>query len=91
MRAIDEKFHVEGDQIIKTTNGDVVPEDEPLFLVRARDYLAIPLLEHYRRMSEIDGCNEWHLERLEQRIRLFEEWRDMNPDKMKQPGVTRGL
>ena len=47
MRKIDSKFHVDGDKIVKTTNDEVLPEDEPLFLVRARDRLAMSLLVHY--------------------------------------------
>ena len=48
MRKLDSKFHIEGDQIVKTSNGDPIPEDEPLFLIRARDYLALPLLHEGR-------------------------------------------
>lgn len=36
MRKIDEKHHIEGEQIIKATNGQPIPEDEPTFLFRGR-------------------------------------------------------
>lgn len=35
MRRLDSKFHVEGDQIVKTSNGGILPENEPLFLAKA--------------------------------------------------------
>lgn len=91
MRKLDNKFHIEGEQIIKTSNGQPIPEDEPLFLIRGRDYLALPLLEHYRRLSEQDDCTEYHLEGLSKRIEEFRRFATANPQVMKQPGITRGL
>jgi len=91
MRIIDDKFHIEGDQIIKTSSGEIIPEDEPLLLFRARDYLALPLIEHYKKLCVIDGCNDYQLEGINKCIQRFEQFAKENPNKMKQPGVTRGL
>ena len=91
MRKIDSKFHVEGEQIIKTTNGEVLPEDEPLFLIRARDHLALDLLHHYIRISEADGCTDYHLEGTRRALRAFAEFKARHPGRMKQPGITRGV
>jgi len=88
-RIIDGKFHVEGSQIIKTTSGEVVPEDEPLLLFRGRDRLALPTLEHYRKMCADDGCNDFQLGILDARIAAFREYA-ADPRRMKQPGITRG-
>ena len=90
MRKLDSKFNIEADQIVKTSNGDVIPEDEPLFLLRARDRLAIPLLEIYNQLSKVDGCNDYHFAALDQTIARFAQFARLNPGRMKQPSVTRG-
>lgn len=90
MRQIDPKFHIEGDQIIKTSNGDPIPEDEPLILFRARDRNALPMLEFYRQLCEEDGCNDFQMEGVHNRIDAFHRFRAEQALKMKQPGITRG-
>lgn len=89
-RTIDAKFHVEGSQIIKTPSGEVVPEDEPLWLVRARDYLAVPMLEHYVKLCELDGCTDYQLDGIRQHVEAFKQFAAYHADRMKQPGITRG-
>ncbi len=61
MRRIDEKHHISGEKIIKTTNGQEVPETEPTILFRGRDKLALPLLRIYRVLCVADGCNDFQL------------------------------
>jgi len=70
--------------------GTAIPEDEPLILFRARDRNAIKMLYHYRQICLADGCNEFHLVGIDNRIEAFEKFRDEHPDRMKQPGVTKG-
>lgn len=89
MRRIDEKFDTTG-QIVKRSNGEIIPEDEPLFLIRARDRLAIAALLEYRRMSAEDGCNDFHFEHLDKDIEAFKKFREEHPERMKQPSITRG-
>jgi len=76
--------------LIKRSNNDPVPEDEPIFILRARDHLAVPTLLTYLKFSKLDGCNDFHMEGLEQQIALFDDWTRDHKDRMKQPGVTRG-
>ncbi len=90
MRKIDGKFHVEGDEIIKTTNGEALPDDEPLFLFRARDRLALRALWAFEEASQRDGCNEYHMKGIWAAISKFTEFREKHPDRMKQPGITGG-
>lgn len=90
MRVIDAKFHVEGDQIIKTSSGETVPENEPLILFRARDYLALPMLRYYRHLCVADGCNDYQMAALDGVITRFEQYAVDHPEMIKQPGVTRG-
>jgi hypothetical protein len=84
----DQKFRF---GLIKRSNEDPVPEDEPVFILRARDHLAVAAIEYYERLSLADGCNDYHQGGMVRVIAAFKEWAAQNPDKMKQPGVTRGL
>lgn len=86
---IDEKHHIEFHKIVKTTNGQPLPDDEPRILFRGRDRLALPLLRHYRELCVADGCNDYQLESLDRMIAEFEEFAENSPT-MKQPGITRG-
>jgi hypothetical protein len=91
MKKLDGKFSIDGDRIVKTSNGDPIPDDEPVFLIRARDRLALPLLRIYDQLSQVDGCNDYHFAALTRSIADFAEFARLNPTKMKQPSVTRGL
>lgn len=88
MRRIDSKFHIENEQIIKTSNGEAIPEDEPCFLIRARDYLALPLLRHYRELCVDDGCTEFQIAGNDAAIAEFERFSMEHRERLKQPGMT---
>lgn len=89
-RAIDGKFRIVGGEIVKTSSGEVLPHDEPLWLVRARDYLALPAIEYYTEMSRADGCTDFHIECLRTLSEAFRGFAVAHPDRVKQPGITRG-
>jgi len=91
MRRIDSKFHIENDKIVKTANGEPIPPEEPLFLIRARDRLALPMLRIYEQLSQVDGCNDYHFDKLARTIAEFSDFAAKHPERMKQPSVTRGL
>lgn len=91
MRTLDSKFLIDKERIIKASNGEEVPLDEPLFLIRARDRLALQLLMEYRRLSIFDGCNDYHMTKLDETIKRFLDFSREHPERMKQPSVTRGL
>jgi hypothetical protein len=90
MRRIDTKFHIEGEEIL-ASNGVAIPDDEPLFLLRARDHLALPLLKEYQRLCIADGCTDFQLNGIQAIIEVFTDFRNEHPERMKQPGITRGL
>lgn len=92
VRKIDLKHHIdEKGQIVKTTNGQVIEESEPVILFRARDWLAVPLLKHYREQCIQDGCNDFQLKQMDELVERFAKFARENPGVMKQPGITRGL
>jgi hypothetical protein len=98
-RKIDEKHHAElinfkGEPTIvlaKTTNGTIIPEDEPTILFRGRDRLAVPMLEFYYQLCKNDGATDYQLGTMDFMINKFKQFSVDNPQTMKQPGITRGL
>jgi hypothetical protein len=90
MRRISNRFSVDGDEVIKTSNGEPIPHDEPLLILRARDRLAIPILRIYQQLAIVDGCNDWFMEEQKKTIAEFEQFAKDHPKRMKQPGVTKG-
>ncbi len=76
---------------IVNAKGEPVPDDEPMFLIRGRDHLAIDALKRYRELAEADDCTEFHLRGIAERIAAFEKFAVDHPERMKQPGCTRGL
>lgn len=90
MRHVNSMFHIENERLIKTSNNEPVPEDEPIVILRGRDRLALPALLHYRTLAKQDGCTDWFMERLDPPIEEFIKFREEHWDRMKQPGVTKG-
>ena len=87
---IDNKHHIEMDRIIKTTNGEPIPDEEPRILFRGRDRLALPMLRFYRDLCLKDGATDFQLESVDGMIQEFEEFAEQSPEVLKQPGITRG-
>ena len=90
MRQIDPKYRIEGDEILNMS-GVPIPEDEPLILFRAHDRHALAMLHFYRELCKKDGCTDFHMRGIDNRIDAFGEFADIHPDRMRQPGITRGV
>lgn len=88
MRALDNKFSIDGDEIRNTRTGEAIPRDEPVFLLRARDYLAVNVLTSYLAYAQEDGCSRAHLQGIADTIQEFSEFQAAHPERMKQPGST---
>lgn len=90
-RKVGNRFAISPDGLLfKVSNGEILPEDEPLFLMRARDHLAVESLVKYRALAERDGCNDYFLGLLNDTLKEFLDFAATHPEKIKQPGVTRG-
>jgi hypothetical protein len=85
------KYEARDGQIVKRSTGEPIPEDEPIFILRARDRLAYERLLEYQKAALLDGCTQYHLDGVAEAIEWFQKFRTMHPDRMKQPGVTLGL
>lgn len=88
-RIIDPKYRIEGDEILNLS-GVPIPLEEPLILFRARDRHALAALRKYQDDCESDACTEFHMAGIANRIDAFTRFRQEHPDKMKQPGITKG-
>jgi hypothetical protein len=84
MRQIDRKFHITDQGEIADSEGNVLPEDMPLFLLLGRDALAVKALREYEMYSE-RRAGDAHLEALHLTIADFIRYRREHPDQMKVP------
>ena len=73
---------------ITTECGDI-PEDEPVFLLRARDRQAIYAIAAYSRHCSQRNSPLAHLNDLARVIGVFADWQEANPERMRVPGVHR--
>lgn len=48
------------------------------------------MLEYYRQLCIVDGCNDFQLDSLDEMLTKFKDFASKSPT-MKQPGITRGL
>lgn len=88
---IDEKYSMLDGRIVKTSNGVPIPPDEPMFLLRGRDRIAVPALVAYKTLCESDSCTDYQLEAMDRIISKFSQYSTTHQEVMKQPGITRGL
>jgi trehalose-6-phosphate synthase len=70
--------------------GVPIPIDEPLLLFRARDRHVLAMLQRYRELCVLDGCTDYHLKGIDNRLEAFRRFREEHPERMKQPGITEG-
>lgn len=87
----DGKYQACDGQIVKIVTGEPIPEDEPIFILRARDRVALGGIHEYLQACIDDGCTEYHIEGILSAYSAFAKFQLEHPDRMKQPGITRGL
>jgi hypothetical protein len=91
MKAIDGKYGTDGTYLYNLVSGEVLPDDEPLFLLRARDRLAVGIILEYLRSCMEDDCTDLHVQGVREVLIKFEHFRREHPERMKQPGITKHL
>lgn len=57
-----------------------IPEDEPVFLLRAQDALAAETVRHWARLAELSGCRELALMAREHADKMDQWPRRKRPD-----------
>jgi hypothetical protein len=88
MRNIDGKFSTDGTRIFNTVSGADIPEDEPLFLLRARDVNAVAAMTAYLAHCRESQCKPDHIAGIQHAIVRFINFQVLNPSLVKQPGIT---
>lgn len=80
----ESKYKIDGvnERLVNRHTGLPIPDDEPLFVLRARDIHAVATLDFY---AGFPGHSPEHRAAVEERINAFEEFEAKYPDRMKQP------
>lgn len=68
----------------RSTN-NFIPNDEPVFVIRAKDKNAVSVLSYYKALC----INQQHIDAIDKRIESFVAWASENPEKMKEPDTGR--
>ena len=89
MRKIDGKFRIENEKIIHPSGAEV-PEDEPLFLLRARDQFSLEVLKSYLKICKAHKCTSYHIKGIIRTMDEFGKFKREHPERIKQPGITEG-
>lgn len=78
------KYTVDGSSILNRSSGVAIPADEPVFVFRARDVLAIDALKTYEAQVALRADSD-HLAAVRNRIEDFARFAETHPDLMKVP------
>jgi hypothetical protein len=62
-----------------------IPEDEPIFIIRAQDMTSTEALATYSRTARMVGADEHFLRGMADIMMDFADWRIANQDKIKVP------
>ena len=81
------KYGAEGARIFDRASGDFIPDDEPIFILRARDTTAVATLLHYY-MGHRACQNEQHADAVLGRLLDFQRFQREHPDLMKYPDTS---
>lgn len=77
----DPKYDIEDGRLINAATGEPIPEDEPIFILRAKDRKALDTLAHYFRQCR----NANHILAVSKRILHFVGFSKQYPERMKEP------
>ena len=78
------KYKAVAGVIYNRATGEPIPDDEPVFILRAKDLNAIDTLEFYRNQCE----NPEHQAAIARRMDDFKRFADRNLSKMKEPDTS---
>ena len=77
----ERKYDIQNNKVVKRDDGSALPEDEPLFILRAQDKFALVVLGTYHALSQ----NLQHKEAIMLVIKDFQKFEREHLDRMKQP------
>jgi hypothetical protein len=82
--AQEPKYRFDGGRVINRASGEAIPQDEPVFVFRARDRKALEALNAY--FAEIDDAD--HITAVHERIADFTRFATQHPERMKEPDTA---
>lgn len=81
----DPKYRISPDgRIVNRASGELIPEDEPIFIFRARDLYAAKILLDYSELVQ----NPLHSRAVLRRAVDFLQFAVQNPQRMKEPDTA---
>lgn len=75
------KYKIENNQIVNIATGVAIPDDEPVFILRAKDDHAVDAILQYA----IVLGNRPFAVKVAEVFEQFKQWASQNEDKMKEP------
>ena len=75
------KYEIKGGKLVNRQSGEAIPDDEPVFILRARDKHAAPTLIHYAANVE----DREHREAARTRAAQFSNWAALHPTRVHEP------
>ena len=80
----DPKYDIEDGRLINAATGEPIPDDEPVFIMRAKDRRAAVTLSNYRARCKDDQ----HVAAVGKRVFEFDDYAKRHPELMKEPDTT---
>lgn len=81
----ESKYEARGDRLFNRATGQQIPDNEPVFVLRAKDKHALAALNAYLKAVETPE----HAAAVQLRIGDFLNFRNHNPSRMKEPDTAR--
>jgi len=81
MNTQDPKYDIEDGKLVNSSTRKPIPDDEPIFILRAKDKNAVDAIEHYKTLCN----NSEHRRSVAVRVWDFCGFSSENPDRMKEP------
>ena len=63
-------------------SANLIPEDEPVFLLRAQDKLAPEVVEYWADIAEQEGASENIVKAARAHVELMQKWQEKNGSKI---------
>lgn len=73
---------------VTTANGEI-PDDELVFVLRARDANSCPAISAYFELCKRNGSPQRHLDMIEQTYTAFADWQEAHSDRVRTPDSER--
>ena len=78
------KYTVNGHALVNRVSGEEIPEDEPVFILRARDHYARRVLNSYLALLSVGE----HRRAVQVRCDDFQNFALLHPERMKEPDTS---